>query len=206
LFSNVIPVNRQAKWDLGRLPRYAGPRVRIRLPPAASLQTLGPSAQQHVSRRVVECRCGGGTYLFGMWIPGEQRGGRSGNPRARTYRYRWHARSPGHPLNGQSFTMLGMRSAPIGRSVYRSDRRFLRTPRGIKINPASGLCVKAVALVPTAGDAAVVCIRGSLWQPLRPYSEGGGFQLSIPPSRSMPQPASEAPQMRARGRRVRYLS
>jgi len=37
----------------------------------------------------------------------------------------------GHPLNGQSFTMLGMRSAPIGRSVYRSGRRFLRTPRGI---------------------------------------------------------------------------
>ena len=107
----------------------------ISFAPAASLQTLGPSAQQHVSRRVVECRCGGGTYLFGTRIAGEQRGGRSGNPRARTYRYRWHACSPGHPLNGQSFTMLGMRSAPIGRSVYRSDRRFLRTPRGIHHQP-----------------------------------------------------------------------
>jgi hypothetical protein len=47
--------------------------VRIRFPPAASLQTLGPSAQQHVIRRVVECRCGGGTYLLGTRIPGEQR-------------------------------------------------------------------------------------------------------------------------------------
>jgi hypothetical protein len=78
--------------------------------------TLRPiGADRMPSMRVVECRCGGGTYLLGTRIPGERCGGRSGNPRAQTYRYRWHACSLGQPLNGQSFTTgpaAGIRYAP----------------------------------------------------------------------------------------------